>query len=211
MERTSITLVRHGETEWNVLRRLQGRQNSELTPYGLEQAELTAEALKNRNFDILYTSDLKRALVTAEIINRYHNLEVKVDSTLSERNFGVMEGLTREVLQDKFPEVYSGYMARKEDYQIPGGESLIEYTEKVRQSLQNIIRKYKGKRILIITHGGVLDCIMRIIFNYPMSAPRSFSIYNASINRISVKDDEWFLEVWGDISHQKSKSLNLEI
>ena len=211
MERTSITLVRHGETEWNVLRRLQGRQNSELTPYGLEQAEMTSEALKNLDFDIIYTSDLKRAIITTEIINRYHNLEVKIDSALSERNFGVMEGLTREVLQDKFPEVYSGYMARKEDYQIPGGESLIEYTEKVRQSLQNIIRKYKGKRILIITHGGVLDCIMRIIFNYPMSAPRSFSIYNASINRISVKDDEWFLEVWGDISHQKSKSLNLEI
>ena len=211
MERTSITLVRHGETEWNVLRRLQGRQNSELTPYGLEQAELTAEALKNRNFDILYTSDLKRALVTAEIINRYHNLEVKVDSTLSERNFGVMEGLTSGELQDKYPEVYSNYLVRKEDYQIPGGESLVVFTERVRQSMENIIRNYKGKRILIITHGGILDCVMRIIFNYPLSAPRSFSIYNASINRISVTNDEWFLEVWGDISHQKSKSLNLEI
>ncbi len=211
MAKTSITVVRHGETDWNVSRQLQGRQNSKLTTNGLKQTQLTAEALKGIAFDALYTSDLKRALETTEIINQYHNLEIQIDKSLAERNFGVMEGLTSEELQEKYPEIYSNYLARKEDFQIPGGESLNSFMDRVKQSLENIIRVHEGRHILIITHGGVLDCIIRILFDYPLSAPRRFSIYNASINRISVTDGEWFLEEWGDISHQKARSLSLDI
>ena len=211
MAKTSITVVRHGETDWNVSRQLQGRQNSKLTANGLKQAQLTAEALKGIAFDALYTSDLKRALETTEIINQYHNLEIQIDKSLAERNFGVMEGLTSEELKEKYPEIYSNYLARKEDFQIPGGESLISFMDRVKQSLENIIRVHEGRHILIITHGGVLDCIIRTLFDYPLSAPRRFSIYNASINRISVTDGEWFLEEWGNISHQKARSLSLDI
>ena len=211
MVKTYITAVRHGETEWNVSRQLQGKQNSNLTENGLKQADLTAKALKDTTFDVLYTSDLRRAKETAEIINRHHKLGIRIESSLAERNFGIMEGLTQEEIQQKYPEVYEGYMHRRETYEIPGGESLRFFYNRVTHALNIIVREHAAKRILIVTHGGVLDCMMRMIFNYPLSAPRQFSIYNASINRFSVSDGEWFLGEWGNIAHQRSDSLSLDI
>ena len=211
MVKTSVIVVRHGETKWNVTRQLQGRKNSNLTENGIKQAVLTAEALKNKSFDFLYTSDLRRALETTEIINKYHQLEIHIDESLAERNFGVIEGLKQDEMIEKYPEVFTRYMKREEEYQIPDGESLISFYNRVKKGLNAIANSHTGKRILIVTHGGVLDCMMRMVFNYPLSAPRSFSIYNASVNRFSVTDGTWFLEKWGEISHQESMALSLDI
>ena len=211
MGKTLVIVVRHGETKWNVTRQLQGRKNSNLTENGIKQAVLTAEALKNKSFDFLYTSDLRRALETTEIINKYHQLEIRIDESLAERNFGVIEGLKQDEMIEKYPEVFTRYMKREEEYQIPDGESLISFYNRVKKGLNAIANSHTGKRILIVTHGGVLDCMMRMVFNYPLSAPRSFSIYNASVNRFSVTDATWFLEEWGEISHQESMALSLDI
>ena len=211
MGKTLVIVVRHGETKWNVTRQLQGRKNSNLTENGIKQAVLTAEALKNKSFDFLYTSDLRRALETTEIINKYHQLEIHIDESLAERNFGVIEGLKQDEMIEKYPEVFTRYMKREEEYQIPDGESLISFYNRVKKGLNAIANSHTGKRILIVTHGGVLDCMMRMVFNYPLSAPRSFSIYNASVNRFSVTDATWFLEEWGEISHQESMALSLDI
>lgn len=211
MVKTSVTVVRHGETEWNVSRQLQGRKNSNLTENGIKQAELTAEALKDKSFDFLYTSNLRRALETTEIINKYHRIEIHVDESLAERNFGVMEGLTNEEIIEKYPEVYNRYIQREEAFLIPEGESLVSFYERVKNGLNAIAQLHAGKEILIVTHGGILDCMMRMVFNYPLSAPRSFYIYNASINKFSVNEGVWFLKVWGDISHQGGMALSLDI
>ncbi len=211
MEKTLLVVVRHGETEWNVTKQLQGQQNSELTNLGKEQAEQTTEALRYNKFDALYTSNLKRSIETAQIVNQYHHLEILTDSSLAERNFGIMEGRTSKELQEEYPEIYSKYLSRETKYQIPGGESLESFFKRVKTGLNSIIEQNTGKRILIITHGGVLDCMIRIIFDYPLRAPRQFSIYNASINIISITRGTWFLEQWGSISHHKGSSLNLEI
>ena len=211
MGKTSFTVIRHGETDWNVSRQLQGWKNSNLTENGIKQAELTAEALKHKNFDFLYTSSLRRALETTEIINKYHQLKIHIDNSLKERNFGVMEGLKQDEMLEKYPEVLTRYMQREEKYQIPEGESLVSFYNRVIDGVNAIAQSHSGKRILIVTHGGVLDCMMRRVFNYPLSAPRSFSIYNASVNRFSVTNGVWFLEEWGDISHQESMALSLDI
>jgi broad specificity phosphatase PhoE len=112
---------------------------------------------------------------------------------------------------EKYPEVFTRYMQREEKYQIPEGESLVSFYNRVIDGVNAIAQSHSGKRILIVTHGGVLDCMMRRVFNYPLSAPRSFSIYNASVNRFSITDGVWFLEEWGDISHQESMALSLDI
>jgi broad specificity phosphatase PhoE len=96
MNKTKITLVRHGETEWNVAMRLQGTKNSPLTENGIKQAELVAEALSQQKFHRLISSDLDRALKTAAILNIYHHLQIEEEPALRERNFGIMEGLTRD-------------------------------------------------------------------------------------------------------------------
>ncbi|MBN1599613.1 MAG: histidine phosphatase family protein [Bacteroidales bacterium] len=200
-EITRITVIRHGETEWNQTMRLQGKQDSPLTKKGWEQAEKVAAAIKDEKFDCFITSDLGRALDTSKVINRYHNLKLIKNENLRERNFGVMEGLTRDEIKDKFTEVYNGYMHRKEKYEIPGGESLVTFYKRVTDEMNVIVRKYKGQNILVVAHGGVLDCIMRMMFNYPLSARRGFSIYNAAINMFSYEDNKWMLEQWGNTDH----------
>ena len=147
MVKTSVIVVRHGETKWNVTRQLQGRKNSNLTENGIKQAVLTAEALKNKSFDFLYTSDLRRALETTEIINKYHQLEVRIDESLAERNFGVIEGLKQDEMIEKYPEVFTRYMKREEEYQIPDGESLISFYNRVKKGLNAIANSHTGKRI----------------------------------------------------------------
>jgi len=204
MEKTWVTLIRHGETEWNVAMRLQGIQDSNLTSKGLRQAELVARELCNRKFDAMISSDLGRAIKTAEIIASRTNLTVIRDQTLRERNFGIMEGFTREEISEKYPDVLSGYMKRKVSYKIESGESLAELYNRVMEGLNRIISVHEGKRILIITHGGVLDCIIRMVFNYPLSDTRNFTIYNASINVFSVKNKQWMLEEWGNVNHLQS-------
>ncbi len=210
MVRTVVTLVRHGETEWNVAKRLQGIQDSNLTKNGIQQAQKVAKALSINTFDALISSDLGRAAKTAEIINKYHHLQLNTETCLRERAFGVMEGLTREQITKKYPEVFRAYMERKDTYQIPQGESLVEFYKRVTDGLHRITASYEGKSILIVSHGGVLDCVMRMVFDYPLSAPRRFSIYNAAVNSFSVTGNDWFLEQWGNIDHQKVQSLSLD-
>jgi probable phosphoglycerate mutase len=210
MTKTKVTLVRHGETEWNVAMRLQGMQDSNLTENGLKQAHLVSEALGRQKFHTLISSDLGRALKTAEIINEHHNLPIERNASLRERNFGIMEGLTREEIQEKFPDVFNGYIERNDLYLIPQGESLTDFYMRVTDSLKSIVEKNEGRDILLVLHGGVLDCVMRMIFDYPLSAPRHFSIYNGSINTFSVNNNEWFLEQWGNIDHQQMHTISLD-
>lgn len=207
MEKTLITVVRHGETEWNVAMRLQGIKNSNLTAKGIKQVELAAEALSKKEFDVVISSDLGRALNTAEIITSKNNLKIIKDKSLRERNFGIMEGLTREEILEKHPDVYSAYLKRKDTYKIVNGESLIEFNSRVLDGLAKIVNLYEGKRILIISHGGVLDCIIRMVFSYSLSDFRNFSTYNTAINIFSILNKKWTLEEWGNVSHLNAMEL----
>jgi 2,3-bisphosphoglycerate-dependent phosphoglycerate mutase len=204
MDITKVTMIRHGETEWNVAMRLQGKQNSELTLLGIKQVELVAEELGKRTFDVLISSDQRRAVNTAEIINKYHNLKIILNEDLRERNFGIMEGLTREEIAKKFPEVHDAYIERKSEFQVPDGESLIQLFSRVTNELKKIINLYEGKSILIVTHGGVLDCTMRMVFSLSLDRSRNFSIYNAAINTFTVTNGQWDLIEWGNIDHLAS-------
>jgi 2,3-bisphosphoglycerate-dependent phosphoglycerate mutase len=201
MEITRLTIVRHGETEWNIAMRLQGKQDSALTKLGRKQAEYTARALRDRKFDVLISSDQGRAVETANIINAYHQLKLNLSQNLRERNFGIMEGLTREEVAQKYPEVHEGYMNRKSNYQVPNGESLVQLYARVTTELKRIADEWKGKNILIISHGGVLDCTMRMVFAISLDVRRNFSIYNASINTFLYNNGRWDLEEWGNIEH----------
>jgi probable phosphoglycerate mutase len=199
--RTLVTIIRHGETEWNVAMRLQGNSDSELTPKGIEQVELLARALQKHKYDVLIASDQKRALRTAEIINQFQGLSVIENKAIRERNFGIMEGLTREEIVGKYPEMYTMYKKRRAEFQIPEGESLVQFYKRVTDGLINIIQSNRGKKILLVSHGGVLDCTLRMTFDIPLGTDRKFSINNASINTFSVEESKWILEVWGNIDH----------
>ncbi|HBH48196.1 MAG TPA: histidine phosphatase family protein [Bacteroidales bacterium] len=211
MGATKITIVRHGETKWNVAMKLQGHQDSALTKNGIRQAEQVSHALKDRRFDVIYSSDLNRALKTAQTINTHFNLEIKSDPNLRERAFGVMEGLTREEIAEKYPDLFHIYMHRNSIEPVPGGESLIEFSERVIKAIETIVSVNSEKEILVVAHGGVLDCIIRKIFNMQPHERRSFTLQNSSINKISIENGKWILQEWGNIDHLNSNSVLNEI
>jgi probable phosphoglycerate mutase len=183
--------------------RLQGMQNSKLTSLGKHQIELLADTLKNSSFDVIISSDLKRAVQTADVINRHHRIVMQKNENLRERNFGIFEGLTREEIQDKYSGALKKYKERRDNYRIPQGESLTEFYERVVNELNLIVTNNFGKKILVVCHGGILDCVVRMIFDYPLSSRRCFSISNAAINIFSVIEGKWKLEQWGNVDHLK--------
>lgn len=211
MAGTKITIVRHGETEWNKTMQLQGHKDSPLTEKGLAQAELLAETIKARKFDVLITSDLGRAIHTAQIINRNLKLNIIIDRNLRERAFGIMEGLTREEISVKYKDVYEAYMQRMIGFEIPEGESLAEFNSRILDAFQQIARTYKNKSVLMVAHGGVLDSAIRRVFNLKLGSDRPFSLFNTSVNSISIDGDRWILEEWGNIEHLHSSSVLNEI
>lgn len=206
-----VTIIRHGETEWNVAMRLQGNGDSELTLKGISQVELLAKALRSQKYDVLISSNQKRALRTAEILNQYQGLTIIENSAFRERNFGIMEGLTREEIVKNYPKIYARYKKRKTQFQIPEGESLVQFYQRVTDGLIKITQTHQAKKILLVTHGGVLDCALRMTLDIPLGTGRRFSIYNASVNTFSVSENQWFLEEWGNVDHLKGIRLADEI
>lgn len=204
-----ITIVRHGETEWNKTMQLQGFTDSPLTKKGIRQAELLAETIKERTFDILITSDLYRAEHTANIINKHLNLQLIKNSGLRERSFGIMEGMTREEIEKKHASTYNSYIKRKATHEIPEGESLVAFNKRVMDTFQQIINQHAHKKILIVAHGGILDCIIRHTFQLNLDDSRKFTIYNTSVNTFLIENDNWMLDEWGNIEHlSKLEVLN---
>lgn len=202
MDKTRITIVRHGETEWNVTLQLQGHQDSGLTVLGKKQVAATAEIIKGRSFDVLVSSDLRRAVKTAEVINQYHHLELNLHEGLRERNFGIMEGLTRNQVMERYPETHDKYMRRDPDYLVPNGESLVQFYERIVNTIEEIGKQYQGKNILLVAHGGVLDCIIRRVFDMKLDAARKYRLYNGSVNTIVLQNGMWIMEEWGVISRE---------
>lgn len=204
-----ITIIRHGETEWNKLMQLQGHTDSPLTKLGFKQAEQLSEFIKHRKFDVLISSDLDRTLLTARIINKHLGLPIIKNELLRERSFGIMEGLTLPEIQDKYSQTYKAYKSRKSTYEIPDGESLVQFNKRIIESIQTIAKENDGKSVLLVAHGGVLDCIIRYIFKMDLDDDRNFSVLNTSVNTITISDEKWILQEWGNTEHLKHlESLN---
>lgn len=206
---TRICLVRHGETEWNVARRLQGQIDIKLNAVGLRQAEATADWLVQEPISAVYSSDLKRARTTAEHIARRLHLPLVLAPEVRERRYGVFEGLTYDEARALHPEAYARFEARDPDYAFAdGGESLTTFGARVSARLQEIVGRHPGEMVVIVTHGGVLDAVNRFVRQLPLDAPRDFLIPNAALNWINHLDGEWRIEAWAQIAHLEATALD---
>ena len=146
---TQIILVRHGETEWNVKEIFRGRIDIELNETGIKQAELLAEYLSDLKIDAIYSSPLKRALKTAEIIANYHKLDVEVTPGLIDFNYGEWQGLPHQEVKNKYKELYVKWTKNPHQLKMPAGESLNEVRERAMGVVNNIIAKYEGTVVLV--------------------------------------------------------------
>jgi probable phosphoglycerate mutase len=209
---TAIVLLRHGETAWNVERRMQGHIDIALNAAGKRQALALARALQDEAFDAVISSDLQRASQTAQAVAEAHALPVQSDSGLRERCFGGFEGLTYDEIRCRFPREYAAYQAREVDAQFPpgraAGESFRQFYQRAITAIFRLAQPYQGRKIALVAHGGVLECAYRAALQMPLATPRDFEVRNASINRFSVKDGVLRLHAWGDIAHLDAPALD---
>jgi len=201
VKKTQVIFVRHGQTQWNLKPIRQGHLDSPLTEKGMAQAKALAQRLAQEKFNALYSSDLGRAVQTAEMIAAVTGHEIVTDARLRERNLGVFQGLNGDEIKEKFPEEYRFHRSLGPDYVIPNGESVKQQVARNIICLSEIAEKHFGETIVVVTHGGVLSGLFRHTFSIPFVAPRRFEFMNASLNVFNYEDGNWFLQTWGDVSH----------
>ena len=172
-ETLKLYIVRHGETEWNVIKRFQGQLNTPLTEKGMEKLRETGKKLENVLFDEVYTSELGRTVASAEIIlneNRgYRNkkLELKKLAELNEVYFGVWQGLTYEEVFLKYPEEANNYFYNVKNYKAENveAENLKDALERFLKGINKILDSHESGNILVVTHGTVLEMFMNYVAN----------------------------------------------
>ena len=214
MTTTRFCLVRHGETDWNAEHRLQGHTDIGLNHRGTAQATQMAHALKNINlqFDMLYTSDLQRAVKTAQAIELLFDTSAVISSALRERHLGVLQGLTIHEAPQLEPELWQSHISRDLNEELRGGESIQQFSERIKTALEQLRKKHLGKTVLLVSHGGAVDMMYRIASNHPLDAEKAASVPNASLNWMSHDGSAWKIERWADTSHLEGLALdNLDL
>ena len=202
---TTVLLVRHGETAWNAERRLQGHLDIALNVEGARQAAAVARALSTVKIDAVISSDLQRASQTAQAIATSHRLPVQLERLLRERCYGGFEGLLYSEIEQRFPHEFAKWQAREVDAILPAGanlgETFREFYERATGAILDRAARCPGQTIVLVAHGGVLECAYRCALGLSLETPRNFTIPNASINRFTVQGGKLTLISWGEIDH----------
>jgi len=181
METTRILLVRHGQSQGNAERRFGGHSPTPLSELGLRQAEATARALTVENLTAIYSSDLLRAVQTAEPLARETKLEIKRTGALRERSIGRMEGLTFEDAAEAFPEEYAALLRRDFEHVLLGGESYRQLLDRAASELDRAIAEHRGGTIAVFSHTGTI-CILALHLMGALDAPNLRPVWVSSAN-----------------------------
>ena len=174
MSATRIVLVRHGETEWNRTRRVQGHTDVPLNDVGRRQARELAAELDGEVVDAIYSSDLSRARETAEILSMARSIPVVSLPELREKHFGTWEGLTDVEVRERFPEAHAKGWG--------DGESSEEMAERIVGVVERIVEAHEGELVIVVTHGGPMRAILR---HYDGDAA---PIANCGVVRLEARD-----------------------
>ena len=210
MSNTRICFVRHGETNWNAERRMQGHIDIPLNANGISQAERLANALirVKHSFDVIYSSDLERALHTANVVANALSLAVQTTPQLRERNVGQLQGLLLSEAPVLLPEIWQSHIARELDHDLGGGESIRAFHQRMQGVLELLLRQHRGQSILAVSHGGSLDMIYRIVTQQALDAERVAVVPNTSLNWITHDGSVWSIQRWADTSHLSESALD---
>lgn len=187
---TQICLIRHGQTDWNKAGRLQGQTDIPLNEAGRKQARECRDHLSGDDWDVMITTSLNRARETGEIINEKMNLPIEIMDEFMERGFGEGEGLTREERRASY-----------EGFDFPGMESEEDLNDRIMAGLSTILQCYPGKRILLVSHGGVIAAILRL---FHLDAQQEVKLFNGCINHLHYLEDSWQVRGYNVIDHLSS-------
>ena len=185
-----LILVRHGSTAWNEEGKYQGTVDVPLSDKGRQEAEMVAERLRHEKIDAVYSSNLRRARETAEIIARPHGLPVQVVDELGEINFGDWEGLTAQEIKDKFgEEAYRTWLEDPVNADISGGDRITDFAERVIRGFDRIIQAHQDDTVVVATHGGALMVLGCHLHGDDLSCFRKYYHHNAAISVVELEGD----------------------
>ena len=199
---TELLFIRHGETDWNRQHRFQGQIDVPLNAMGLTQAARVAKALANEPIDVLIASDLQRARTTAQALAGPERPAVQVQPLWREQSFGILEGLDVPTIQRQHPDLWTRWTRHEADYALPeGGESNASFFARTQRALEAALDEHAGRRIVVVTHGGVLDMLWRRVHALPLAGPRECDIPNTGINRLRWANGQLSIVGWADAAH----------
>lgn len=201
-----LYITRHGETMWNLEGRLQGRdKDSKLTELGRKQASWLCESMRDVKYDIVYTSTLGRCIETTEILTKGREIEIVKRDSLREMSFGNWEGKEHKEVIKHYEYEYDLFWREPTKFVSPvNGESIFELKDRVITEMESIIENNKGKDILIVVHGIVLNVIMAHFKD--QSLDKMFDppyMKNTCLNVVEITDDKAEVLKYADISHYK--------
>lgn len=184
-----ICLVRHGETDWNKLGKLQGHTDIRLNSKGIIQANACADYLRESSYELIITSPLKRAKQTAQIISERNHIPIIEMSQFIERSYGDAEGLTQEERITKYP-----------DLKYPNQESREFLLERVMLGLQKIQSEQDVKKLILVAHGAVINTILAVISNNEIGSGKTV-LANACISTIRFAEGNWHILNYNQVNH----------
>nr|WP_039813255.1 histidine phosphatase family protein [Jeotgalibacillus malaysiensis] len=191
---TLISIIRHGETDWNTEGRLQGATDIPINKTGILQAQECGHFLNDGEWDVLITSPLQRAKRTAEIINEELHLPLVVMNEFSERYFGDAEGMTREERMIAFPD---------KDY--PNQETTEVMQQRILNGLQQINRNYPDKKVLLVAHGAIIGAILSMLSGGEIGS-RKTRLINGGITTIDFAEGQWRIRDYNQVDHLSAYS-----
>lgn len=187
---SQICLVRHGETDWNAMGKIQGRTDISLNATGKRQAEECAQYFSNSEWDRIVTSPLKRAKQTANIMNQSLQIPVIEMEEFVERCYGDAEGLTREERQRLYPQ----------GKDIPNQEPRNMLAQRVMKGMQRIQEEYPNEKIILVAHGGVINTILAVLSNGEIGSGKT-KLINACISNLHFMENQWKIQEYNQVRH----------
>lgn len=194
---TRVMLIRHGQTSWNLRKKYCGLTDLCLNIRGKKQAEKLSQRLKNELVDVVYSSDRKRALQSAEIIFKGAKIEKVGD--LREMSFGIFEGRSYKEILRKQPLLYKKWLKRPFNVTIPEGENPMDFKKRIMRAFRKITLHNKGKTVAMVCHGGTISVILNHILksrDFWKAMPAS-----ASLNIIECENNKVKIKLFNDTSH----------
>lgn len=198
----TLYITRHGQTEWNTERRMQGWGDSPLTKVGIEQAERLGKRLKEKKIDLIYSSPLGRAIKTAQIIRGERNIPIICDDRLKEIKLGKWEGMNHEFIDSNYKEDINNFWHNPKAYKPIEGETFFQLRDRVKSFLDEVITEHKDESILIVTHAIALKSIMNYIEDLTIDNFWTEPHINpTSLTKVEIKDLNRKVILNADISH----------
>jgi len=200
-----LLLVRHGETDWNLERRYQSYSDIQLNQAGIQQAQALARRLSKEKIDIIYSSDVSRAVETANYISREQEPvpAIRCDSRWRELAFGKWEGLNHTEIQAQWQTEVNAWYEDPVNISPPEGETMLQMSDRVRSALNEVQKKNEDETILIVSHGGTIQILLCILLGMALNRYWQFHVHQSSLTTIQFYKDASILNLFNDVSHLK--------